>query len=284
MATSMNYRRHMGLVSRRVRCQGGFSLIELMVAIVAGMIVTGAVLAFTISSVRSNAEFVSATRLQQELRSTVDFISRDLRRSGYDQNYLAQMHQPVGSTAQSPFSPIGLSPSLSAATCAIYAYDRQPGMPGQLDPANGEIRGVRRVAVNGVGVIEVATTLAADPAIACNDGSADYSTYPPTCNGAWCPLTDPRQIDITRFEIDGDDPSDGGGSKTLIAGTGVAALPMLIRELQLNLQGRLVSDASVIRGVQTTVRVRADCLRSGMTPATVTPAAAENVAACTTAP
>jgi hypothetical protein len=243
------------------------------------MIVSGAVLAFTISSVRSSAEFVSATRLTQELRNTIDFISRDLRRAGYDQNYLAQMHQPVGSTLVSPFSPIALAPSLTAATCAIYAYDRQPGTPGQVDPANGEIRGIRRVATGGVGVIEVATTLAADTAIACDDATADYSTYPASCTGAWCAVTDPRILDITTFLIE----EDTGTS--LVAGTGVASLPMRIREFQVNLQGRLVSDSTVIRGVQTRVRVRADCLRAGMTPASAgPPATAQNVTACTTSP
>ena len=49
-----------------LRAQRGFSLIELMVALVVGLIVSGALLAFTISSVRANAEYVSAARLTQE--------------------------------------------------------------------------------------------------------------------------------------------------------------------------------------------------------------------------
>ena len=50
----------------------GFSLVELMVALVAGMVVAGAMLAFTVSSVRANSDFVAAARLTQELRNTLD--------------------------------------------------------------------------------------------------------------------------------------------------------------------------------------------------------------------
>ena len=40
-------------MNRSFKRMGGFSLVEMMVALVAGMIVLGAVLAFTVSSVRA---------------------------------------------------------------------------------------------------------------------------------------------------------------------------------------------------------------------------------------
>jgi len=245
----------------------GFSLIELMVSLVAGMIVAGAVIAFTVSTVQSSAEYVSATRLTQDLRSTIDYVGRELRRAGYDQDYMSQLAQVVGSTEQSNFSPIFLS---GDGACIVYAYDRLPGTPGDVDPENGEIRAVRRIVDDGVGVIEVASTDAATTAIACDDATADYTTYPPTCSGAWCALTDNRILDVTAFGI------TDTGSAVIEAAGGVAALPMRIRELKVEVRGRLVADADVVRGVESRVRVRADCLRIGMTSA--------DVSACTSVP
>ncbi|HET6602740.1 MAG TPA: prepilin-type N-terminal cleavage/methylation domain-containing protein, partial [Xanthomonadaceae bacterium] len=64
--------------------QGGFSIVEAMVALVAGLIVIGAVLAFTVATVQSNTENVQATRLAQELRALMNLVARDVRRAGYD--------------------------------------------------------------------------------------------------------------------------------------------------------------------------------------------------------
>src|SRR3546814_14660050 len=101
------------------RQHGGFSLIELMVALVIGLIVSGAVLAFTISSVRANSEYVQAVRLTQELRTVGQFIDRALRRAGY-----AEAAPPFeGSNTAPAFSNISaiLVDANAGAHCLIFA-------------------------------------------------------------------------------------------------------------------------------------------------------------------
>ena len=66
------------------RLQRGIGLVELMLAIVPGLVVSGAAVAFVISSLDSNTRFVRATRLNQDLRSNMEFVTRELRRAGYD--------------------------------------------------------------------------------------------------------------------------------------------------------------------------------------------------------
>lgn len=239
---------------RPPRAARGFSLVELMVSIIAGLLVTAAVLAFTVGSVRSNAEFVTATRLTQELRNVIDFSSRELRRAGYDQDYLEQISRLAGSTDQSDFSPILLEDDPA---CVIYAYDRDPGNAGEVDEDNGELRGLRYVEVGGVGVVEAATSDATNDEIACDDDPADYSTYPASCVGAWCALTDNRVIDITEFQINDLSPA-------VVSASGTAALPLRIREFGLLVEGNLVGNPDVSRTLQSRVRVRADCLRPGL--------------------
>lgn len=60
----------------------GFTLIELMIAMVLGLIVIGAVLALSLSMIRSNSDTIASTRLTQELRATASAITSELQRAG----------------------------------------------------------------------------------------------------------------------------------------------------------------------------------------------------------
>jgi len=238
----------------------GFSLIELMIALVLGLIVIGGVLAFTMSSLRSNADFVQSTRLTQELRSSIDFISRDLRRAGYDENAMNYYTQgSTGVTTVSPFTLLRVEPDADG-DCVLYAYDRgAPGAGGQLKLADGEIRGIRlrtRV-VNGlnVGVLEVAESAAAVTP-ACGGGQPDFTKYPTACNAGsgWCALSDPRVLDVDAFVVD--------TSGSINVASVPKGLPFSIRDLQVTLTGSLIGNTpAVSRTTLTRVRVRADCMR-----------------------
>lgn len=60
----------------------GFTLIELMIAMVLGLIVIGAVLALSLSMIRANSGTIASTRLTQELRATAALIASELQRTG----------------------------------------------------------------------------------------------------------------------------------------------------------------------------------------------------------
>lgn len=251
-------------MSRFSRNAGGFSLVELMVALVAGMIVVGAVLAFTVSSVKANSEFTKSTRLTQELRNVNDHLLDELKRAGYDENAMNYVASN-SATAASPFSPVYLDKT-AGANCVKYAYDREPGNPGGIDLGNGEIRAMRRaIATIGgrdIGVIEVAESSATvNPS--CTGAQPDYSAYPTSCNSAsgWCPLSDPRVIDIQSFTVD--DAAVAGvshGIQDIPASTGF--MPLRIREYRLRLTGALVADSTIARSVESNVKIRSDCLRA----------------------
>lgn len=264
----------------------GFSLVEMMVALAAGLIVSGAVIAFLLSSMKSNGEYVQSTRLTQELRNTLDLVTRDLSRAGYNDNALLFVSLPN----ISEFAPVFIKDNGATVTsgdattydnadtrgCILYAYDRTfptgfasmtgctalagCGTAGQLDFARGESRGLRRVCVDGVcggsddvGVIEFfeSKTGVTSPPNCDQDGSdnrADYTVYPPVCNSTsgWCPLSDPKVINITRFSII-DTSTDLSNS-------------MRIRDLTIFLEGSLVKSPDFTRTVSTKVKIRADCI------------------------
>jgi prepilin-type N-terminal cleavage/methylation domain-containing protein len=240
----------------------GFSLIELMVAMVAGLIVSGAVLAFTLASMKSNSEYMFSTRLTQELRNTMDLVTRDLRRAGYDEDalkYLAsgnatpfsRMRLCNDANACTTVTTTAVTPPTAPITCAIYAYDRAGGTQGVVDLANGEVRAVRvkQRSVSGrtVGVVEYAISSGTtEPA--CNDASPVYTTYPATCTGTWCALSDPAKLDITKLEF-----IDDG----MVVGT--TPTQVQLRDLKVKMTGRLAGSTEFARDIESDVRIRTDC-------------------------
>jgi type II secretory pathway pseudopilin PulG len=247
------------------RRASGFSLVELMVALVAGLIVTGAVMAFTMSTMKGNSEYVRSTRLTQELRNSLDLVTREIRRAGYDESALG--HLSTGTS--SSFTPILLATAISPATtpasyqCIVYSYDRGGTIGGAPEIANGEIRALRRVTatVSGrtVGIIEYGVSSGSSKP-QCNDASATYTTYPPTCNGTWCPLSDPAVLNITQLSF--------VDNRSLV---GVAPNQVWLRDIGVNIQGQLAGSTEFTRGVKSNVRVRSDCFGSNMGNCSISP-------------
>ena len=244
--------------------QRGFGLVELMVSVVPGLVVSGAAVAFVISSLSSNTNFVRSARFNQDLRSNMDYVTRELRRAGYDENAMKYIALNASNNATSPFAPVKVVREAADNSCVIYAYDSKAaasggvGGPGAIDSAAGEIRAIRRMtrSINGrlTGVMEVAQTSAAAPALDCDADGPDYASYPASCNDAtgWCPLSDPRQIDITRFRI---------VDASLWSPPTAVAHGSKVRDLDLVMGGVLVGANEYAREMQSSVRMRAECLR-----------------------
>jgi prepilin-type N-terminal cleavage/methylation domain-containing protein len=79
----------------------GFSLIELMVAMVLGLIVVAAVVNLVMSIIQSNNQTIQATRLTQELRATASVIAADIKRARTVEDPFRQP-QPINGTPANP--------------------------------------------------------------------------------------------------------------------------------------------------------------------------------------
>jgi prepilin-type N-terminal cleavage/methylation domain-containing protein len=229
--------------------QSGFSLTELMVSLVAGLLVSTAVIAFAFTSMRSNGEYVQSTRLTQELRNTLDLVTRELRRAGYDEHAL----QYLASGDASPFSRIEVASANTTPSgtfnCVIYSYDRTGGIAGTRDGARGEIRGIRWKSrtVNGspVGVIEFAESKGTNQ-VTCDGATPDYSKYPVACNASsyWCALSDPRRLNVSTFAIT--------DNRSVIG-------DVQVRDLDVSIIGGIAGSDAISREVRSKIRVRSDC-------------------------
>lgn len=67
--------------------QNGFSLIELMVSLLIGMVVVAAVGSVAMNGLVANSANSQVLRLNQELRAAMDLMVRDVRRAGHVCNY-----------------------------------------------------------------------------------------------------------------------------------------------------------------------------------------------------
>jgi prepilin peptidase dependent protein B len=102
----------------------GFTLIELMVALVLGLLVVGGVMAVFISTYQANAQNIKMVRLNEELRAVMSMMARDIRRAGVRQ--LAWQPSLLGTP--NPFANnvnwvVTKFGSETARSCVTFAYD-----------------------------------------------------------------------------------------------------------------------------------------------------------------
>lgn len=89
--------------------QSGITLIELMIAMILGILVSGAIITIFITNVKSATENIKMVHLNQELRTVMGFVSDEIKRTGYsassDEDYMGAW-------------------DTSTANCVIYSYDQ----------------------------------------------------------------------------------------------------------------------------------------------------------------
>lgn len=120
----------------------GFSMVELMVGLVAGLILLGSVLALVAANLQNNAQVVRDMRTTQESRALTEVIARELRRNGY----VGDAIRMIGSGATS-----GDFPEVDVLTSSCISYGYDADADGVLD--TGEHRLFSRGVVDGHGAV-----------------------------------------------------------------------------------------------------------------------------------
>jgi len=91
----------------------GFSLVELMIAMLLGTLALGTLLTVFASTVSTNKTILENIHLHQELRIILDIMTRDIRRTGY---WAHAENSPINTP--NPFGIVELTD-----TCIRYSYD-----------------------------------------------------------------------------------------------------------------------------------------------------------------
>ena len=218
------------------RGSAGFSLIELMVGLVVGLVVAGSALAFTVVTIRSYGENINSTRLTGDLTTAMNLVVGELRRAGYDAESVGRLFTD---NVPSSFAEVKIDGS-----CVSYLYDRGVGALGGAPDAT-EYRAIRLN--TGTGALEMQSASA---------NGCDYT-------GTWNQVTDPRVVNITAFvpalsEV----PFCTVVNEETVSGTTLYdRVEGDIREVSLQLTGALRTDSSLSRTLENASRVRADRIK-----------------------
>jgi prepilin peptidase dependent protein B len=205
--------------------QQGLSLVELMVGIAIGLIVTAGMVKAFAAHVTHTRRLLLEARVEQDLRSAVDLMVRDLRRAGY----WGHAALPAGAAASNPYQAIDV-PITSE---VHYAYS-QDGAEDEV--ASSESHGF---------------VLRDDHTLRAGDG-----------HGGWQPLTDPSVVRVTELSIGMQTRVEPLGHFCVPAcGAGEPACPSVqVREIVVRLRAQSASDARVKREASERVRVRNDAV------------------------
>lgn len=229
----------------------GFSLIEMMIATLVGLMMLAGVTFIFTNTVKANTDSLKTAHLHQELRAIMDVMVQDIRRSGYWKNAICSVNATILSPATiagycngiggqtNPFDTVMISQDK---TCILYRYDATPN--GVLDTAPNpnkypdERFGFRM-----------------------RNGAVEMRQAGAGCNaGGWQDISDTQSITITQLKFNSEN------STTIPIKTNAGRL--LTRQIDITLQGEIKADPSVQRTITAGVRVRNDrfCLQANQCP------------------
>lgn len=164
----------------------GLSLVEMLVGLTIGLFVLAAAFLGVTTSLRENRMLLLEARLQQDLRTAMDLVSRDIRRAGYWGNAQAGVWTTgVTAVTANPYATISIMPGRPAkvlSTAAVTVTATNPSTA--LDYT---------IAVDANNTVDNGETF--------NFRLQDGKIQMLISGGTWQDVTDPNTIFITGFTI-----------------------------------------------------------------------------------
>jgi hypothetical protein len=217
------------------RVQAGATLMEALIAMSISLVVTASMIALMANSLSSTTRIIKMTKLTDDLRVTMQMLSRDLRRSSYNANSISCYGNEDCVSDPNIADDVTIDNQ-----CFEFHLDRDFNGNSNDDPPGG----FQRVSRNGVGVIEMWT---GDTGPVCGEG-ADASK--------WVEITNPENIDISGFAID-----ENLSYTQVIRDDGVnPPLTQKVRKIRVNVTGSLVKHPAITRQIEDIINVRNDVL------------------------
>jgi type IV pilus assembly protein PilW len=215
----------------------GFTIMEVMVSLSISLIVTSAMVALMSNTLGNTSRIVNMTKLTDDMRMTMQMLTRDVRRSSYNANAMyCYGNENCGSDGSVTLA--GDITINNGNDCFTYLLDRDH----DGDSTEEDAGGFRRTVVGGVGVMEMWIGDAAP------DCAADHAN--------WVGITDQESMDVFNFTID-----DTLSFSEIVFDDGAGnTISQKVRKLRINLQARLVLDTAIERRIEDIISVRNDLL------------------------
>jgi len=223
-----------------LRLQAGFSLMESVVSMSISLVVTAAMVALMANSLGSTSRIVNMTKLSDDLRTTMQMLTRDVRRASYNAgSYLCYANDDCFSDGTVIMADdIAINDD---GNCFTFQLDR--GHDG--DSTDDAAGGFRLNAVGAVGALEMWA------------GDEDEV---PDCDadtgGSWVSVTNSASMNITDFTVD-----DGLSYTQVIFDDGAGnTISQRVRKVRFRIDAQLVNAEEVSRRMEDVISIRNDFL------------------------
>ena len=248
------------------KSQQGMTLVELLVGLLVGLVVLGAATVTFLNSLGAQTDNLNLARLNQDMRSMMDIMTRDIRRTGFvtsdpATNSAILLNNPFFS-ADKDIQVIG--------SCIVYSYNADDDSPPAVD-ANEHFG--FRLSDNG----ELQMRSSGTTNTACDDGTWETITEPEIIiTGLTFTLlgnTNADGLNATSMatDTDGDGVMDGDtGGDAADSGNGFCDAGevcntcqsgeacLYVRAVTISLSGQLRDDNAVSQTITQQVRLRND--------------------------
>jgi type II secretory pathway pseudopilin PulG len=215
------------------RTARGLSIVELLIGIAVGLFVLAGAAMVATNQITDNRRLLLETQIQQDMRTAMDIIVRDIRRSGY--SFKAETLPAVGASALPPnaYSPAG---ALVAGKPLLYTYSVGTFVQDDNGMADAQdFRGFK----DEDGIIKV--QLGKDN---------------------WQPLTDGEVVSIKVSAEENKTetllPTAACGTPPCKSSADCGDARVVSRIIQLTMVGEARHDKSIVRTLKSAVRVRND--------------------------
>lgn len=200
--------------------QQGLSVVELLIALTISLILISGMLTFYINYNKNAFDLAKTVRLEQELRSTLDFMARDIKRAGF----WADAHTNIG----------------NASYCHSGYSDCDGSSAGRFNISQDASRLDYAYDQNQDGDVEQYSFFL--------DNGGVFYAYPGGTDSGADLITEPNNTVYTNLQFDWEDRTVTGPAGSLE-----------IRELVMTATARLrTDDDNLARSVTKTVRIRND--------------------------
>ncbi|MBM3114683.1 PilW family protein [Jeongeupia naejangsanensis] len=218
--------------------QKGFSIPEIMVALVIGMVLILGATTYLMTNLRASRDIVAQAKLNQDMRVIMDLMTRDIRRAGYygtatDTANFAQLFRT--NTGNPAFD---AATSDNNAACIVYRYD----LDGNGALAANETYGFMFSGTDRTAYLRQASATGTN----CSGSKGASGTVD------WLALNDANQIEITRVQfcyVNPATPNDipPASCNTFPTGTAIQAIAVI---LQARLTGKPDSTLTLLQRIQ----------------------------------
>lgn len=113
------------------RAARGLTLVELLIGLALGLLVTAAAAGLLVSQAREQRALAAEHRLMQDLRTASDVITRDLRRAGHWGAAATGLPQEGAAAVANPYA--AFAPEAAASDAVSFRYSRDTSENGVVD-------------------------------------------------------------------------------------------------------------------------------------------------------